>query len=268
MSRDRDDELADLLDELADTLRRLETQVEPDRPRRGPFGLPPPPSPRDVMAFTGEYAIPTAIAVLRANVKVLELVGAILRAGATADESRQRGGEAVERLRGETASHLERALAEIQEAIEEGDLPQTPEARDVVEEARRLNADLREYVREADETVEEERQAERRTERRAERGTSIPIEDGDDGGDDEEQADEDGSVEIDVEEELQSIKEGMGEEAGDEGDEAGDEGDEAGADNEDDGDESEGSDADAADEIDADGEGRDERDEDADDAGE
>jgi hypothetical protein len=261
MSRDRDDELADLLDELADTLRRLEAQVEPDRPRRGPFGLPPPPSPRDVMAFTGEYAIPTAIAVLRANVKMLELVGAILRAGATADESRQRGGEAVERLRGETASHLERALAEIQEAIEEGDLPQTPEARDVVEEARRLNADLREYVREADETVEEERQAERRTERRAERGTSIPIEDGDDGRDDEEQADEDGSVEIDVEEELKSIKEGMGEEASDDGDEAGD-------DNEDDGDESEGSDADAADETDVDGEGRDKRDEDADDPGE
>lgn len=206
MSRDRDDELADLLDELAETLRRLEAQVEPDRPRRGPFEFPPPPSPRDVMAFTGEYAIPTAIAVLRANVKVLELVGAILRAGAAADGSRQRGGEPVERLRGETVTQLERALAEIQEAIEEGDLPRTPEARDVVEEARRLNADLREYVRDADETVAEERRAERREERQPKRGTSIPI----DGGDEGEDAEDDDVVEIDVEEELRSIKEGMG----------------------------------------------------------
>lgn len=245
MSRDRDDELADLLGELADTLRRLEAEVGPDRPRRGPFGLPPPPSPRDVMRFTGEYAIPTAIAVLEVNVRILELVGAALRAGATAEESRQRRGEVADRLRGETVSQLERALAEIQRAVEEGNLPQTPEVREIVEEARRLNADIREYVREADETVEDERQAERRVERRperwSERGTSIPI----DGGDEGEDA-EDGGVEIDVEEELESIKEGMandGDDAGDEDeDEASDAGNE-GHDAEDDDAEADGNDA-------------------------
>lgn len=222
MPRDRDDELADLLGELADTLRRLEAEVGPDRPRRGPFGLPPPPSPRDVMRFTGEYAIPTAIAVLEANVRILELVGAALRAGATADESRQRGTESVDRLRGETVTQLERALSEIQRAVEEGDLPQTPEAREVLEEARRLNADLREYVSEADETVEDERQAERRAERRPERGTSIPI----DGAEEETDAEDDeSSVEIDVEDELRSIKEGMGEEGGEDGRDGGVDGD-------------------------------------------
>ena len=213
MSRDRDDELADLLEDLSDTLRRLEAEVGPGR-RRGPLGLPAPPSPRDVLTFTGEYAIPTAIAVLKANVRILELVGALLQAGARADETRERSGEAVDRLRGETVSQLGRALAEIQGAVEEGDIPETPEARDVIEEARRLNADLREYVREADETVEDEREAERRAEREPGRTTgeetTIPIEDASDEKPAEESATDEGSVEIDVEEELESIKEGMG----------------------------------------------------------
>ena len=220
MSRDRDDDLADLLEELADTLRRIESEVSPKRPRRGPFGLPAPPSPGDILRFTGEYAIPTAIAVLKANIKILELLGALLRAGKASDEARQRADETVGELGTKTVSQLERALTQIQRAVEDGNLPQTSEARDVVEEARRLNADLREYVREADESVESERRAERdanrETEQRAERdadgGTTIPIEDRSD----------ESSVEIDVEEELKSIKDGMNEETGDEGDEADD----------------------------------------------
>ena len=240
MSRDRDDELADLLEDLTDTLRQIESEVGPNRPRRGPLGLPAPPTPRDVLQFTGEYAIPTAIAVLKANIKILELVGALLRAGKTSGEARKRADDTVGELGTKTVSQLERALTEIQRAVEDGSLPQTPEARDVVEEARRLNADLREYVREADETVESEQQAERDAERGidqgaeqdADRGTTIPIED----------AADEPSVEIDVEEELKSIKEGMGESENEDTDDKDVDGEDA------DGEDADGEDADEQDE--------------------
>lgn len=219
MSRDPDDELADVLGDLADTLRTLESEVAHDRSSRGPFGLPPPPTPRQVLGFTGEYAIPTAIAVLKANIKILELVGAALRATSPTESSSRRR-DAVERLGGETVGHLERALEEIQQAVDEGNLPQTPEARDVVEEARRLNDDLREYIRESTETADEERKRSKRDSR------TIPIEDGDESGESGESDDSTESeitgVEIDIEEELRSIKDNVGDGGIDEGGSRGD----------------------------------------------
>lgn len=200
MSRTPDDELADVLGELTDTLRTLEAAVTDARPRRGPFGLPPPPTPRQVLGFTGEYAIPTAIAVLQANIKILELVGAILRTTSPTDSTSRRR-EAVERLGGETVGHLERALGELQRAVEDGNLPQTPEARDVLQEARRLNDELQEYVRESTRTADAEREGVNRTSR------TIPIDEGDDVGETNDPDDEtDRGIEIDIEEELRSIK--------------------------------------------------------------
>lgn len=224
MSRDRDDDVAALVRDLSETLQRLEGEIGPERPRRGPFGLPPPPSPRDIMAFTGEYAIPTAIAVLKANIRILELVGAVLRATTPGDKRGEGSRTRLENLSTTTVDGLGRALAEIQHAIEEGSLPQTPEARDVVTEARRLNDELREYVDESEKTVEEERQHERERDRQ---GRSIPIEDGEEDREDgEDEIDEDASVQINIDEELRSIKDSMADGGdGDDEQEGGDDGD-------------------------------------------
>ena len=142
MSDSPDDDLAERVAALEETLEDLQSTLQP---RSGPFGLPPPPDPGDVLRFTDEYAIPTAIAVLKANVRALELVQALLRAARGAprrDDARDRATS----LGRATVDRIDRAVDEIGAALEDADLPRNAEARSLLADARALNEDVRDAL--------------------------------------------------------------------------------------------------------------------------
>ena len=168
------DDLSARMDELEATLSALREELEPPR---GPLGLPRPPRPREVLRFTDEYAIPTAVAALEANIRALEL----LQAGIRATDPERAAGEAGRAVRdraadvgGATLGRLDRALADLESALAGTAGAQNPEARRLLAEARELNEEIRDRV-DADDAAATE------------------------------------AVRIDVEEELEAIREEVGE---------------------------------------------------------
>lgn len=223
----RDEDLARTAGDLADSLRELRDEVGPRRrPRRGPFGLPRPPTPREVLQFTDEVAIPATIAILEVNIKLLEAVQKAIRLAETERRAREQGEEVADRAREggravrsgagrvgrETLDQLDNALDELQTAVEEGSLPREETAREILTEARELRADLEAQVRDAEDTADEQRRRERENDREAggERGAGISASD-DDGEDDPPSDETDGEEDetgpqVDVDAELRSIK--------------------------------------------------------------
>lgn len=143
------DDLEDRIDELEETLDALREELAPER---GPMGLPRPPRPREFLRFTDEYAIPAAVAAMRANIRALELLQAGIR---VTDRDRaageaERAGRAVRDRATEAGSatldRLDRALADLESAMEGRGTPANPEARDLLSEARRLNDEIRDRV--------------------------------------------------------------------------------------------------------------------------
>ena len=140
------DDLEDRIDELEATLEALRDELGP---RRGPMGLPRPPGPRRLLRFSDEYAIPAAIAAMEANIRALELLQAGIRAtdpGRTADEAgrvfRDRASDAGRA----SLEQLDRALSELEAAIEGSGLPANREASELLADARRLNEEIRDRV--------------------------------------------------------------------------------------------------------------------------
>lgn len=153
---DPDDDLAAAAADLAASLEALRDDVAP-RPRRGPLGLPRPPRPVEVLRFADNHAIPTAIALLEANVRALKLLRAALRLAdpersATRDALSEGGDTAAARV-GEVGREALRqadsALEDLLDAVEGGALPPDADARDVVADARRLRAEIDERLAEA-----------------------------------------------------------------------------------------------------------------------
>jgi hypothetical protein len=188
----RDDDLEKRVDELQRSLEELREELrerERDRwrPRRGPGGLPRPPTPRELVRFADREAIPAAIATLEANIRALELLQGALR---LADPERAAAEEAERtRARAEDLGHrgldrLDDALRDLQEAARGEELPRDSNAREIIEQARRIRAEIAEGI----DAAERERARDRR----------------DPGGEDGETADR--GVEIDVEDELDSIR--------------------------------------------------------------
>lgn len=156
---DRDD-LEARVDELETTLREFRREL---RPRRGPFGLPRPPRPGEFLRFTEQYALPTAIAMLEAQLRALEALRAVLRAmdrGRAASESASRTRERAESLGRETLNALDRALEDLQDAVETGGLPDSPEARDLLSDAQQLTDEIESELREARDTGRRDRDVE------------------------------------------------------------------------------------------------------------
>ncbi|WP_435194637.1 DUF7547 family protein [Natronomonas sp. EA1] len=141
---DRPDDLAPLLEELAETLEALQRA---QRPR----GL------SELLRFTEQYTIPAVIAVLEANIRLLELLAGTIRLaegrvdrGRGDREGRGRGAEALSRSARET---LDAALADLTRAFE-GE-PSDPESRRLLEEARELRAEVRERLAAAETAPED-----------------------------------------------------------------------------------------------------------------
>lgn len=236
-SRDDPDaeSLLELLDSLETTLSTLRSELEPERERGRnassdsrrrpprPSRLPQPPRMRDVLRFTDEYTIPTLIAILEANVRLLRLAQAGIRAvdpersvlggGGERDGAASFGGE-LRRAAGDagrlSADRLASSLSDLQQALEETDTPENPEARDLLTDARTLSREIERRLRESREQTDLSR-FDRRRSGRAERdagATPVRIEVTD--GDEADGKEEDDEPDVDVDAELESIKEEMG----------------------------------------------------------
>lgn len=221
--RDRDDELPRLADDLSTTLTDLRDELERGRePPRGPLGLPRPPTPRELLQFTDEFAIPTVIAILEANIRMLEAFQGAIRLARAGDEVGERGREArarTEELSRGALDRLDDVLVDLQGALE--GRPENPEARTLLDDARALRHEIDERLRETDDRSDDRRPARDGPRDGSERGRR-PRNGGEPGPHD--AADEDG-VAIDVDSELDSIRNEVGEE-NDEDDDEDDEDDE------------------------------------------
>jgi hypothetical protein len=217
MADDRDD-LEERVEELEGTLRELRDEMR--QPPRGPMGLPRPPTPREVLRFTGEYGIPTAIAVLEANLRALEMLQRILRyVDPAVDATTETGdelGSRAQRVSRATLDRLETSLTDLEEAMSEGNLPRESAARNILEEARRLNDDIRDELsagreradaaRESSADVDAESAGDGRTDGDlGDDAVDIAVSDESDAGESDDAGEED-RPEVDVDAELESIR--------------------------------------------------------------
>lgn len=182
-----DEHLREQVTELAETLSDLEGELREGRSR---------PRLRDLVRFTREVTIPAVILVLRTNIEALKLLQRALAFG-----DPERGGRGSQlRERAEAAGRS--ALMELDSALEDlGDAlsgtPRDGRARDLLAEARDLQAEV---------------------EGELSRGSDLDS--GSDVG-----VDSPEGVEIDVDAELQSIKDELDEDDGIGGGDGGEEGD-------------------------------------------
>ncbi len=155
---DRDDELAEAVDELARTLAQLQGELESRR--RSRFR---PPTPGELLRFSDEVAIPTLLAILEANVRALEAFQKGIKLVRTEREVRDRAGETAgttrsraNDLRRTTLSQLDAALVELQRAVGDGTLPREQGASELIEEARDLRDEVDRRLRDAGDAIDEE----------------------------------------------------------------------------------------------------------------
>jgi DNA-binding transcriptional MerR regulator len=134
-----DEDLARLAADLARSLRDLQRELEPGERRRLR-----PPSPKELLRFTDEVAIPAAILVLETNVRALRLLQRAIR---LADPDRDRTGgrdtavrDRAVQLSQTTVRKLDDVLADVQDAVE--GRPTDDEAERVLAEARSLRDEI------------------------------------------------------------------------------------------------------------------------------
>jgi len=223
-SRDRPserDDLEDRLDELDETLTDLRRELRAER-RRTP---PKPPSLSELLQFTEQYTIPTLIALLEATIQSLELLRRTLRLADPERAVRKESETARSRLDSvgaEASGQLAGALSELRTALSEADLPENPESRRLIDDARELTGEIEGRLREAEQSVRDQQDRQRRdraadrqsTDRtpdtNRDRGVMIDVTDAADGSADQNGADgsddSDETPQVDVESELESIK--------------------------------------------------------------
>lgn len=248
MTRDasKPDPLPELLDSLEETLSVLREELDHEaetprengewwsnRRRRRP---PRPPRMREILRFTDEYTIPTLLAVLEANVRLLKLAQAGIRV-VDPERSIQRDapgestlGDELRRVAGDagrtSADRLASSLSELQRALTETDTPESPEVRELLTDARALSTEIERRIRESREQTDLSRYGgdpDRRWSRTDANAASaddapvrIEVQDESDSGKGGEDDGTDGDdPDVDVDAELESIKREMG----DEGDE-------------------------------------------------
>jgi hypothetical protein len=211
MTDDDREDLATAARELADTLRELQRDLDREPPR-GPAGLPRPPSPREFLEFADEVAIPATIAILEANIKLLETLQRAIRLADHERAIREGSQDARDRatdLGTETVDRLDSALSDLQRAMQDGPLPDDENARDVLTDARSLRDRLDERVRDATEQADAARDGGSATEI----DVNSPEETTDETETTDEESDEDDEEPaVDVDSELEYLKDEYGDE--------------------------------------------------------
>ena len=189
MTAGREPDLTRLIRDLTRELQRLQRELEPDR--RGRF-----PTPRELSRFTSEVAIPGVILFLETQIRVLQLLRRTLRLAEDRDSSGEREHHSGAHVRnraeqlGETALlGLGETLGEIESSLDQA--AGNEDAREVLSEAQELQRRIREELA-ADATTADD----------ADEKAAMGVE--------REPAD---AVQIDVEAELESLKENVDSEA-------------------------------------------------------
>ena len=220
------DELAAQLDELEATLTDLRSELRNEE-QRGP---PQPPRLSELLRFTEQYTIPTLIAILEATVRSLELLRRTLRLAdperAASEESAAVRGR-LDEAGSEAGRQLADALTELRTALSDADLPENAESRDLITDARELTGEIEARLRDAEQTVNDqwdrERDGESTRKRRsnaaeADDGVMIDVSDGGDDSDDSSRSPaddgnnaDDDTPSVDVDAELESIKDELDE---------------------------------------------------------
>jgi hypothetical protein len=142
-----DDDVTAMLSDLVRTLQDLQTEVEPRTER----GRPRPPTPEELLRFTSDVTIPAAILLLKTNIEALKLLRRALHIAEGRPAGRSEATAVRERatkLSQVTLSRLDDALQDLQGAIE--GRPEDDEARELLEEAREIRADLAAAVEDGD----------------------------------------------------------------------------------------------------------------------
>lgn len=208
---DHDDELLAAVRDLTRTIDDLQQELESTQ-RRSRFRPPTlrPPTPRELLAFTDEVALPATIAVLEASVRALEGFQRALALARTERDVRDRTTEATSatskrasELRQTTLSQLDGVLARLQQAATDGTLPADEGARELLTEARELRDDVDSRLRDVGTDVEQ-RQAD------ATDSVRIDIQEGHPGksGDSDEPVSR-----VDIDAELETLKDQYGDES-------------------------------------------------------
>lgn len=211
---DHDDELVDAVRELARTIDALRAELDGSRARRRPPLRPP--TPRELLRFTDEVAVPAALTVLETSVRALEAFQRSLKVVRTEREARERTSAAAEasskrasELRRTTLSQLDTVLAELQRAASEGGLPADEQARDLLTEARKLRDDVDRRLREAADGVERGPESDRPP---SDGSVSIDIEEGSLTDADADGEDDEPDTTVDVDAELETLRDQYGDE--------------------------------------------------------
>ncbi|WP_137290126.1 DUF7547 family protein [Natronorubrum halophilum] len=162
---DPDDELAEAVRELTRTIDDLRQELESTQSRsrfRPP--APRPPTPRELLTFTDEIAIPAAIAILKTSVRALEGFQRALTIARTEREVRDRTTDATDTaserardLQRTTLSRLDTVLSELQRAASDDRLPTDDSARELLSEARELRDNVDRRLRDVDDDLETRR---------------------------------------------------------------------------------------------------------------
>ncbi|APX95940.1 DUF7547 family protein [Natronorubrum daqingense] len=214
---DSNDELIDAVRELTRTIDDLRTELEAntDGPRLRP--RPRPPTPRELLRFTDEIAIPAAIVALETSVRALEGFQRTLKLARTERDVRDRtstatdaAGDRANALRRTTLSQLDTILTQLQRATADEDAVEDDRVTDLLSEARALRDDLDGRLQRLGDDVD--RSAERSDPIR------IDIEDGTvDSSDIGDESDTRGDPQshVDVDAELETLKDRYGEEDSD-----------------------------------------------------
>jgi hypothetical protein len=218
MSRPRDDdELDELVSDLSTTLADLQDVLADERggsrsrrQRRSRL-----PSPDRFLRFTEEHTIPTLISLLETNIRALELFGGLLRLINGRDD-RQRSGtnpfggdRRVQRTGRRTLDAVDSALSDLQGAME-GE-PTDSEARSLLDDARSLRGEIDDRLSDPSATREQTQSddsdhSDRSNDRENNGAVSIDVTDGESDASDDNQNPDD---EVNVDDELETIKQNI-----------------------------------------------------------
>ena len=210
---DHDDELLAAVRELTRTIDDLQQELESTQ--RRPFRSPPlrPPTPRELLAFTDEVAVPATIAVLETSVRALEGFQRALALARTERDVRDRTTEATSatskrasELRQTTLSQLDGVLARLQQAASDGTLPADDSARELLTEARELRDDVDSRLRDVGADVERRQTA-------ATDAVRIDIQEGHPDSPQSSDTTADRASRVDVDAELETLKDQYGDES-------------------------------------------------------
>lgn len=192
MSESGDADVTRLLRDLTRELQTLQRELDSDAARRMSTR-------RQLSRFTSEVAIPSVILLLETNIRALKLLRRTIRLaeGREPSSQRARGAEEVrgraEELGQHALSRLDQTLETVQSSLEDNDADE--EVRRLLAEARSLQDQISEQLATEGRTVDGE----------ADDGTSIGVD-----------SDESEPVDIDVDAELQTLKDNLEDDDGDE----------------------------------------------------